>query len=58
MVIKASIASIPSCGQFAGGNAEAPKVFSKRELCLFAAEMRLAIEASRKPPEDEVIVIE
>ena len=56
MVQKASIASIPSCTH----NAEelAAAISSKRELCLFAAETRLALAASRKHLENEISVIE
>jgi hypothetical protein len=58
MVVKASIASIPSCAQFAGGDSSAMAVFTKRELCLFAAELRLVLGKSEKEVNDEPEIVE
>ena len=60
MLERIQIACIPRCGFLAGGKAEDMSQFSKRELSLFAAETRLALDvsASARPKGENSEVIE
>jgi hypothetical protein len=47
MVERIKIASIPRCGYGVGGDLNEMANYSKRELCLLAAETRLALQSSK-----------